>query len=252
MKLVVLENAKRAAGYAARLLADAVARHPQIVLGLATGGTMEPVYAHLRAAHRVGLSFAGVQSFNLDEYVGLSPDHPGSYHSYMRKHLFDAIDMDPARGHVPRGDAPDPVQEAARYEQAIAGAGGVDLQLLGIGKNGHIGFNEPPSDGASRCRVVTLAEETRRANAAYFPDGQTPLRAITMGVGTILDARACVLLATGATKAKAVAAMIDGPVTPDCPASALQRHPDVTVICDPAAAAELCETTLRETELRGA
>ncbi|WP_458792855.1 glucosamine-6-phosphate deaminase [Yoonia sp. MH D7] len=241
MKVFILDDSAAAIARAAQIVAQTVRHKPDAVLGLATGGTMLPLYAQLRARHvSEGLSFAKVTTFNLDEYIGLAPTHPQSYHSYMREALFDHIDIDLARTHLLRGDAADPVCEAERYEEKIAQSGGIDLQLLGIGRNGHIGFNEPTSSLASRTRIKTLAEDTRNANMAYFSAAdETPRYALTMGVGTILATKACVLVATGAAKAEAVMQMIEGPVSAFCPASALQMHPHATVVLDAQAAALL-------------
>lgn len=239
MRILVLPTAEGAGARAAARILDAVRANPRLVLGCATGGTMDPVYAHLRAAAGE-VPFAGVTTFNLDEYVGLPPDHPQSYHAYMRAHFFDAAGMDPARCHLPRGDAPDPVAEAARYEGAIIAAGGIGLQFLGIGTNGHIGFNEPGTDHASRTGVRWLAARTRADNARYFQRPEdVPSAAISMGIGTIMDAAEILLVAVGAAKADAVRAMAQGPIDPACPASALRRHPRVTVVLDDAAAAGL-------------
>lgn len=241
MKVLILETEAAAIGRAAGIVADAVRRNPAAVLGLATGATMLPLYGALCRLHReAGLSLAGVTTFNLDEYVGLAPEHPGSYHAYMRQVLFDHIDTDPARTHLPRGDAADPQAEAAHYEALIAGAGGIDLQLLGLGRNGHIGFNEPTSSLGSATRIKTLTAETRAANRRYFADEEaTPRYALTMGIGTILAARSCLMLATGQAKAAAVARAVEGPVSAACPASALQLHGRTTVILDRAAASTL-------------
>jgi glucosamine-6-phosphate deaminase len=241
VKVLILDTAEAASDRAAGLLLAVVQKKPMAVLGLATGGTMLPVYDRLIAGHHSkGISFAQVTTFNLDEYVGLAPDHQGSYHHYMREKLFDRIDIDLGRTHLPRGDAPDPVAEAEAYEDRIALAGGIDLQLLGVGRNGHIGFNEPTSSLASRSRIKTLSDDTRQANRPYFDSlDVTPRFAITMGVGTILAARACLVLALGADKAQAVARMVEGAITAACPATALQLHPQVTVVLDRAAAAEL-------------
>jgi glucosamine-6-phosphate deaminase len=240
MKVLILESAAAAVSRAAEITAALVRTQPQAVLGLATGGTMLPLYAELVARHRQGLSFAGVSSFNLDEYIGLAPDHPCSYHRYMREALFDQIDIDPARTCLPRGDAADPAAEAALYEQRIAAAGGIDLQLLGIGQNGHIGFNEPTSSLGSRTRIKTLTASTRRANRQYFDsDDAVPRFALTMGIATILAARTCLLLATGAAKAEAVARMIEGSVSASCPASALQMHAKAIIVLDAGAASAL-------------
>lgn len=209
---------------------------------------MMPLYDRLRAMHRsTGLSFAAVTTFNLDEYVGVAPDHPSSYHRYMREALFDHIDIDPARTHLPRGDSADPAADAERFEALIAAAGGIDLLLLGIGRNGHIGFNEPTSSLASRTRIKTLTEDTRRANQGGFASlDDTPRRALTMGVGTILASRCCLLVATGDAKAQAVARMVEGPVSAACPATALQLHRKATVVLDRAAAAALTLTSYCE------
>ena len=202
---------------------------------------MVPVYQQLVARFKQGgISFAGVRSFNLDEYIGLAPSHPCSYRTYMQRELFDHIDIEPAHAHLPKGDNPDPAEEAAEYERLIMDCGGIDLQLLGIGKNGHIGFNEPTSSLSSRTRIKTLTYSTREANKAYFSDHeQTPKCALTMGIGTILEADHCVLLAIGATKSEAVAQMIEGPLTAACPATALQLHPRATIILDGEAASGL-------------
>ena len=238
MKILIYPDAATAGAQTARRIAARLAAQPRAVLGLATGGTMKPVYAALRE----GLGPGPVQftSFNLDEYVGLPASHPQSYAHYMRAHLFDAVGLPAERAHLPRGDAADPVAEAARYEAAIAAAGGIDLQLLGLGANGHIGFNEPTSSLGSRTRVKTLTRKTVDDNARFFAPGETvPRRAVTMGIGTILDAREILLLATGPGKARAAARMIEGPLSAACPASALQLHAKVTVLLDEAAAADL-------------
>lgn len=241
MKVLILNSTEAATARAARIIADQVAAKPGSVLGLATGGTMLPVYDALRHIHAVnGLSFAGVTTFNLDEYVGLAPDHPASYHYYMQEHLFRHIDINPDNTHLPRGDADDPATEAADYERRIAAAGGIDLQLLGIGRNGHIGFNEPTSSLGSLTRIKTLTESTRRANRSYFAAGEVmPKYALTMGIGTILAARSCILLATGEAKAQAVAQAVEGAVSAASPASALQLHRCVTMVLDTAAASDL-------------
>lgn len=240
-RIEIADNADAVAERAATLVIAALRRAPTATLGLATGATMAPLYARLAAAHRAGeLSFQAATSFNLDEYVGVAPASPGSFHAYMREHLFKHIDIEPGRTHIPNGMATDIAFEAARYESRIAAAGGIDLQLLGIGANGHIGFNEPGSDFASRTREVTLDEATRRSNAGDFPGrALAPGRAITMGIATILEARTILLLATGREKAAAIAAAVEGPLTQDCPASALRLHGDVLILCDQAAASRL-------------
>jgi glucosamine-6-phosphate deaminase len=239
MKVLILNDAASATRRAADLVLSAVQENPDLVLGLATGGTMEPLYRHL-CDHPATLSFAGVTTFNLDEYVGLAPSHPQSYHSHMQRNLFSRLDIDPARTFLPRGDAPDPTAEALRYDSAIAEAGGIGLQLLGLGANGHIGFNEPTSSLGSRTRIKTLAAKTRADNARYFDNADdVPRYAITMGIATILQARQIVLLATGKSKAQAARDMIEGPVAAICPASALQLHPKATIILDDDAASDL-------------
>ncbi|KPP91402.1 MAG: glucosamine-6-phosphate deaminase NagB [Rhodobacteraceae bacterium HLUCCA08] len=239
MRVLLFDTADAATAEVVARIAGAVRRHPACVLGLATGGTMEPVYAGLIEAHRAGLSFAAATCFNLDEYVGLSPDHPQSYHSYMERHFFAHVDLPAGRRFLPRGDV-DPRRASAEYEALLARHGPVDLQLLGLGHNGHIGFNEPGSSPLSLTREVTLTRRTLEANGRYFAGGELPPKtAITMGIGSILRARAVVVLAVGDGKAEAVAEMIDGPVDPACPGSVLRGHDDVTVVVDAAAGARL-------------
>jgi glucosamine-6-phosphate deaminase len=239
--LVVCRTAADACRWAARRLAERIAAERRIVLGLATGNTQREVYEILVAQRREGhLSLAGVTSFNLDEYVGLPPDHPSSFAAYMNRFLFSSTDIDPARTHLPDGSAADLDAAAATYERRIAEAGGIDVQLLGIGRNGHIGFNEPGSPEDGRTRVVELTESTIAANTRDFPPGETPPgRAVTMGIGTILEAREILLLATGAEKAEAVARAFHGRIDRDSPASFLRLHPATTWVCDGDAAARL-------------
>jgi glucosamine-6-phosphate deaminase len=241
MKVLIFPDAAAAVAHVASAVLDQVAAHPETVLGLATGATMQGVHAGVvgQAAAR-GVRFDRVTSFNLDEYWRLPPDHPGSFTRAMRQTVFDPLGMDPARSHLPDGMAADPQAESARYESLIAAAGGIDLQLLGIGVNGHIGFNEPTSSLASRTRLVALAAATLAANRASFPQpGSMPTHALTMGIASILDARRCLLLALGPAKARAIAGMAEGPLSAMCPASALQLHPATTVVLDPAAASAL-------------
>ena len=241
MKVLILPDAQAAIARAAEIVARTVTAKPDAVLGLATGGTMLPLYEALAQRHNDdGLSFAQTTSFNLDEYIGLAPDHPCSYHHYMQEAFFRHVDIDPLRTHLPKGDAADPRAASHDYEALIEAAGGIDLQLLGIGQNGHIGFNEPTASLGSRTRVKTLTESTRRANQRYFTSfEETPRYAITTGVATILSSRKCLLIATGESKAEAVANMVEGPVSAACPASALQFHARATVILDEAAASAL-------------
>ena len=242
MRVVIESSAQAAADRAARSLADSVRSNPHCVLGLATGRTVEPVYARLAALHRdQGLSLRSVTAFNLDEYVGASRDDAWSFYRFAFRHLVEPTDLPAASLHVPDGAAPDIFAEAERYDAAIREAGGIDLQLLGLGQNGHIGFNEPGSSLGSATRAKALTEETLRANQADLPGlgRDLPEAAITVGLGTILSARSCLLLAVGAAKAGAVAALVEGPVTARVPASVLQHHPNATVVLDAAGAAGL-------------
>jgi glucosamine-6-phosphate deaminase len=224
------------------LVADAVEAlvrsRPDAVLGLATGSSPLPVYRELVARHRDGRgpSYERVRTFNLDEYVGLPAGHLQTYRATIARELTDALGLDPAQVHGPDPD-PDGLPSAgARYEQALAAAGGVDLQLLGVGTDGHLAFNEPGSSLASRTRLKTLTEQTRQDNARFFGSAEeVPRHVLTQGLGTILDARHLVLVATGVGKATAVAAAVEGPVTASCPASVLQHHPHVSVLLDEAA-----------------
>jgi glucosamine-6-phosphate deaminase len=243
----VFPDAAQAAAAVAREIADLIRERASLdrpcVLGLATGATPIGVYDELVRLHREeGLSFANVITFNLDEYFPIEPDELQSYRRYMREHLFDHVDLDPRRAHIPDGTiAPDQVPAyVLRYEEAIHDAGGLDLQVLGIGRTGHIGFNEPGSARDSRTRLITLDRVTRRDAASdFFGLEQVPRRAITMGVGTILDARRVVLIAFGEHKADIVAQAVEGPVTPHVAASFLQAHPNAEVVLDTAAAAAL-------------
>ena len=241
MRVLIHPTPELAIDCVADLMIARLARQPDAVLGLATGGTMEAVYARLIAAHHAGrVSFAAARSFNLDEYVGLAPDHPCSYWTYMREHLFARVDFAAGCTALPRGDAADPEAEAARYEAEIAAAGDISLQLLGLGSNGHIGFNEPTSSLSSLTRIKTLTHSTRAANARFFDRfDDVPRLAITMGIGTILRADEVLLLAYGISKAEPAAAMVEGPLAAACPASALQLHRKVTVVLDEAAASRL-------------
>jgi glucosamine-6-phosphate deaminase len=241
LKLVIVKDYQEMSRKAAELLASEVKQHPQTVLGLATGGTPVGMYRELIKLHEdEGIDFSQAQSFNLDEYVGLSSAHPQSYRAYMQENLFQHINLPADKTHVPTGDAADLDKECARYEEAIREAGGIDIQVLGIGNNGHIGFNEPGSSAESTTRVVQLTESTIEANARYFASvEEVPTQAVSMGIKTILGAKKVVLLASGEAKAQAVRLMVEGEPTADVPASLLQLHPDVTVIVDEAAASQL-------------
>ena len=238
MEVITRPDADAAVDLAARLIADRLRTKPDLVLGLATGRTMERVYAGLVAND---VSFRRCRTFNLDEYIGLPAADANSYRSYMQAHLFDRVDIEPANTHLPDGCAGDLKRAAADYEAAIAAAGGIDLQLLGIGEAGHIGFNEPLSALMSRTRDKTLTPTTRAQNAEMFGGEmeRVPMRALTMGVGTILEARELILLATGASKAGIVARAVEGPITAMVSASAIQIHPNCKVIVDADAAGEL-------------
>ena len=226
----------------ARRIAGAITATPRLVLGLPTGRTPIALYHELAALRARGeVDFAQVTTFNLDEFVGIPAAHPGSYRSFMELHLFGRVNIDRARVNFLRGDASDLGAECARYERAIADAGGIDLQVLGIGTNGHIGFNEPARELQSRTHRVRLRPETRRSNAALFGGDAdaVPREALSMGMATILEARTLVLLATGRSKAACVERVIAGPLTTDLPASFLQLHRDADVMLDEAAAEKL-------------
>jgi glucosamine-6-phosphate isomerase len=218
MTPIILADAPQAANATAERIIAVMQDKPEAVLGLATGATMEPVYAAVVAAYRGGrVSFSRATTFNLDEYVGISPDHPGSYRATMNRLLFDHVDIDLSRTHVPDGMAADPEKAAEAYELHIRQAGGIDLQLLGIGRNGHIGFNEPGSSLDSRTRHVVLHVETLAANQGFFADAGVPQSAITMGIATILTARFILALATGAASRQPSAGRSPAATTPTAP-----------------------------------
>jgi len=244
MEVIIQTTAQDAALLTARLMAKAIRENPHVVLGLATGRTMLRVYDLLVAMHEgEGLDFSNVAAFNLDEYVGIPPQDENSYRYYMDKHLFNRININARNTSLPNGAAADLESECRQYEQRIRGRGGIDLQLLGIGRSGHIGFNEPLSAMQSRTRVKALTPETVRQNAPLFdPPESMPRRAITMGVGTILESRRCLMLATGEEKAAVLARAVEGPITAMVSATALQLHARCTVIVDEAAASKLTQT----------
>ncbi len=241
MELIIKATVADTQQEAAKILRRQIRRKPASVLGLATGSTPIGVYAELVAMHQRGeLDFSRVATFNLDEYVGLAPEHPCSYREFMRQHLFSKVNIRPENIHFPDGLAKDVPAHCAEYEAAIQRAGGIDLQLLGIGREGHIGFNEPSSSLASRTRIKTLTPQTLKDNAKCFGGPENvPHHVITMGVGTIMDVRECLLLANGEAKAEVVAGMVEGPITADLPASILQMHPVCRVLVDEAAASKL-------------
>jgi glucosamine-6-phosphate deaminase len=244
MLVILKRDGEEISLQAAQLIASAIHRKPALVLGLATGGTMVGVYRHLVGLHNQGsLDFSRVVTFNLDEYLGLPAAHSRSFHHFMHEILFAHVNVASHNIHIPDGTISGNYdQYCASYEDAIRTAGGIDLQLLGIGRNGHIGFNEPTSSLASRTRLKVLSKETLDDNSKFFAPGQeSPRCAITMGIGTILEARKVLLLATGTSKAAAVAKSIEGPITSAVSASALQLHPDVTFIIDDAAASQLTQ-----------
>lgn len=241
MEVIVLGAESERAALVADAITDLLCGAADAVLGLATGSSPSPVYAELVRRHDVGqVSFARATAFSLDEYLGLPPGHPEGYRQVLEREFVGLVDLSAERLHTPDGQATDIVEACAAYEAAIVAAGGVDLQLLGIGSDGHLAFNEPGSSLASRTRVKTLTPRTRADNARFFdsPD-EVPHHVLTQGLGTILQARHLVMLATGAGKAEAVRQAVEGPVSARCPASVLQLHPHVTVVLDPAAASRL-------------
>ncbi len=219
---------------AAEILAGEMKKKKNFVLGLATGSTPIGLYKELIRMNKEGsLDFSGVVTFNLDEYYGLEPAHPQSYRYFMNEQLFDHINIDKKNTFVPDGLAKEPERYCREYEKLIVDKGGIDLQVLGIGADGHIGFNEPGSSLGSRTRLKVLNEQTVQDNARFFENiGEVPGYAITMGVGTVMDARACLLVANGAKKAQVVASAVEGPVTAEITASVLQMHPRVFVVLD--------------------
>lgn len=238
-EIVIVPDAVAGGRLVAEEIARGIRRRPGFVLGLATGSTPLPVYEALPPA-LAGTDVSRVRGFALDEYVGLDPRHPESYRSVITREVVEPLGLDPSRVQVPDGAAADIAGAGAAYEAALEAAGGVDLQILGIGTDGHIGFNEPGSSFASLTRVKTLTAQTRADNARFFDDpALVPLHCITQGLGTILRARHLVLLAWGTGKAAALAAAVEGPVTASVPGSAIQLHPHVTVVVDEAAAAQL-------------
>ena len=240
MTVTVLPTPEAACARAADLVEQMVRTKPDAVLALPAGNTPRPVYAELVRRHREqGLSFARATAFTLDEYAEIAADHHASFRRYLSETFYRHVDLPRAAAHAPDATAADLDTECARYEGAIAASGGIDLCLLGVGGNGHIAFNEPGSPFDSRTRIVTLADDSRIAVAAAFGGEPVPARALTIGIATILAARRCVLLAYGGSKADVIAGAVEGPATPLLPASALQLHPDATIILDAAAASRL-------------
>jgi glucosamine-6-phosphate deaminase len=238
MLVIIRPNKEVASIQAAKLVADQIRRKPDSVLGLSTGNTPLATYTELIRMHRVeGLDFSGVTTFNLDEYYGISREHPQSFYSQIHRNFLDHVNVRPDRANIPNGESDALAKTCSEYEDAIRAAGGIDLQILGIGRTGHIGFNEPTSSLASRTRLKTLSDETINDNSKI--SGDIPHVAITMGIGTILEAKQILLLAFGDAKANAVAKAIEGPISSSCSASALQMHRDVRFILDDEAANEL-------------
>ncbi len=235
MKITVFKDERTLARTLAAHIAATLKETPDLVLGLPTGRTPIRLYHELGTRHP---DFSRATTFNLDEFLGIAPDHPGSYRAFMETHLFSRVNLPPDRAHVLNGASPDPEEECARYERAIADAGGIGLQMLGIGTNGHIGFNEPARELAARTHRVTLKASTRRSNAALFGGDArgVPKEGLSMGMATILQARRIVLIATGKSKARCVALVVKGPITTRFPGSFLQLHADVELMLDEAAA----------------
>lgn len=234
MNIHIFQNQQELNEAGAGIIASLVQMQPKAVLGLATGGTPVGIYEELVKAYQKGrVSFKGVTAFNLDEYVGLPADHPESYRTYMNRHLYDHIDLPPEQAHIPNGNAPDPEAECVRYNEELEKAKQIDLQILGLGHNGHIGFNEPDHSLISGTHLVELKPETREANARFFHSlEEVPTHALTMGVGTILKAKTVLLIVRGADKADIVRRALTGPITTEIPATLLQTHPHLVVLLD--------------------
>lgn len=237
MEIIIQPDSQQAADVGARIIRRLITDKPDAVIGLATGSTPVSMYQTLI---EMNLDWSRVTTFNLDEYIGLPKEHSQTYHTFMWENLFQHINIDPAKVHIPDGNAEDVPAHCVAYEKAIVEAGGIDLQVLGIGSDGHIGFNEPTSSLASRTRIKTLTERTVQDNARFFESAEeVPRHVITMGIGTIMEARTNLLLAFGDNKADAVAGMVEGAITANNPATVLQMHPSVKVCLDEAAASKL-------------
>ena len=240
MEIRIFKNEQEIAQAAGKLFCDAVNAKNNRVLGLATGATPVPTYNYMISEYEAGkVSFKDVTTFNLDEYCDLPKEHKNSYYSFMFENLFSKTDINPENVNFLDGNTDDPEAESARYAAAIASKGGIDVQLLGIGRNGHIAFNEPADEFTGESFKIALTQSTIDANSIYFDDIPMPRYAMTMGIGSIMKAKKIVLIATGASKAEAVKGMIEGPVTPQLPASILQQHDDAVIFLDEAAAALL-------------
>lgn len=241
MNIIQVKNYSEMSAKAAAMLISKLHEKPNMNLGLATGGTPKGLYDHLIQDHKEhGTSYKHVTSFNLDEYVGMKPQDPNSYHYYMADALFNHIDIDVSNTHVPNGLADTPEEECRRYDEMIQNHGGIDLQILGIGQNGHIGFNEPGTSFNSPTHIVTLEESTRKANARYFNSlDEVPTQAITMGIESIMKSKEILLLISGEAKAEAMYQLLNGEITENFPASILKKHHCVTIIADQEALAKV-------------
>lgn len=241
MKVIKVKDYQEMSAWASERVIDLVKSAERPVLGLATGSTPEGLYQNLIDAYKNNdVSFKDVVSFNLDEYIGLAADDPNSYQYFMKEKLFDKIDINPNQTHLPNGKAADIEQECQNYEALIKKTGQVDVQILGLGVNGHIAFNEPGTSFSSRTQRTDLVEETIEANSRFFENkADVPTQAITMGIETIMESKEIILLASGENKAEAVKQLVEGEVTEDFPASILQKHPHATIVIDEAAASLL-------------
>ncbi len=237
MKVIVTKDYAEMSSAAAKIVADLIKNKPDCVLGLATGSTPEGMYAQLVKECKEGtLDFSAVRSVNLDEYYPIKPDNDQSYRYFMNDKLFNHVNIDKANTNVPNGMAENPEEEGARYDKIIADLGGIDLQILGIGQNGHIGFNEPDEELVSGTHLVDLTEDTIQVNSRFFASiDEVPKQALTMGIGSIFTARSIIIMASGKNKNAAISKLLSGKITTQCPATMLNLHPDVTVICDEAA-----------------
>ncbi|RUO37825.1 glucosamine-6-phosphate deaminase [Aliidiomarina taiwanensis] len=246
----VLPNPHAIAEYLSNLLVQKIQENPKLVLGLATGSTMEPIYAaFVVQAKQLGLNLNDIVTFNLDEYIGLAPEHPQSYHHYMQTHLFKPAGIRQEQVSLPSGMCRDVELECVNYSKKIQAAGGLDFQLLGIGTNGHIGFNEPGTPFSSLTHVVDLSENTRRDNGRFFEDkSQVPTQAITMGIEDIMSAKEVVLVATGSHKAEVMAKLFETAIDEDMPASIIKSHDNFKIIVDQAAA-ELLPAQAEQTRI---
>ena len=244
MEVIIQPNSHHLSVIAASIIRDAVIQKPNLVLGLATGSTPIGLYKLLVQMHKEDrLDLSEVITFNLDEYIGIPKDHPQSYHTFMAKHFFEHVNIPKKNQNIPQNIVENHVSFCQEYEDSIRRCGGIDIQVLGIGKDGHIGFNEPGSSFSSRTRMVTLSKSTLEANAVHFGKdiNAVPEMAITIGIGTITDAKQCLLLASGSAKKDAIAKTIEGPVRATVPASILQMHPNAVFVIDEAAASGLSE-----------